>query len=308
MLEPGDKSQWTGRVDEVDGVLGHRWHQIVEFGIPSDVNLLGFASDIGVRRNDGRPGAAEGPASLRATLSNLPVHDTVCLRDLGTIRPSFDDLELAQKEYAIAAGEHLSPTTLVVGLGGGHEIAWAGAQAMQATFPDSTIGILNIDAHFDLRESPEATSGTSFLAALKAEPEKTKYCVAGISRSSNTMALYNRAQQYGVRFYEDMAVYHDPDGVCEGISEWIGTVDHLYLTVCLDAFPQAVAPGVSAPASLGISVPSGLQIVETAAASGKLRMMDVAELNPPFDRDLQTARLGARLIFAAVNSWLEVRR
>lgn len=307
MHEPVNLATWTGRIDESDGKPGHRWHQIMEAGVAADVSLLGLASDLGVARNAGRPGAAEGPSALRAMLANLPVHHDFRIADQGNIVPMGGDLEFALKEFAIAAGAHLSPETLVLGLGGGHEIAWGSAQAMQSTFPDANIGILNIDAHFDLRDDSQATSGTSFLSALRACPETTRYCVAGISRSSNTMALYNRAQELGVKFYEDMAVYHDPDGVCEGITNWIETLDHLYLTVCLDVFSQAVAPGVSAPASVGLSVPSVVTIVEAAASSHKLRLMDVAELNPSLDRDQQTARLGARLIFAGVNAWLEQR-
>ena len=72
-----DMSVWTGRVDAADGESGRRWHQVVRPVEAADgpgVVLLGFACDAGVRRNHGRPGAAEGPAALRRMLGNLAWH------------------------------------------------------------------------------------------------------------------------------------------------------------------------------------------------------------------------------------------
>jgi formiminoglutamase len=37
-------------------------------------------------------------------------------------------------------------------------------------------------------------------------------------------------------------------------------------------------------------------VIEQVKASGKLMAADMAELNPNFDRDGQTARVGARLL------------
>ena len=83
--------------------------------------------------------------------------------------------------------------------------------------------------------------------------------------------------------------------------EFLANVDCLYLTFCLDVFPAALAPGVSAPAALGVNPQ---WVMETIAAIGDLcrecdvnwLMADVAELSPVHDSSNATARLAARLV------------
>ena len=65
---------WHGRADP-DGESGRRWHEIVRPFAEhpqAQVVILGFASDEGVCRNHGRPGAVAGPAALRRAASTLP--------------------------------------------------------------------------------------------------------------------------------------------------------------------------------------------------------------------------------------------
>ena len=66
------------------------------------------------------------------------------------------------------------------------------------------------------------------------------------------------------------------------------------------AGPAAVAPGVSAPAGFGVPLTSIHAAALAAAATGKLALLDVVELNPSFDVDARTARTAARLIHEVV--------
>ena len=301
--------EWTGRTDPHDGDAGTRWHHVMQHGSecpPDAVALLGLASDEGVRRNQGRPGAAEGPDALRRALCNLPVLEPINLIDLGDIECRDGDLESAQARYADVASQ---TEGLVIGLGGGHEIAWASYQALRLRKPDAKIGILNFDAHFDLRFEEQATSGTSFRAALEDNPGLTDYCVLGISDSSNTRALFEAADQLKVRYTrdEELTSLYLADALDE-MEEWLRTIDDLYLTICLDVFPVATAPGVSAPASRGVSLEIVEWLVGQAVISGKLRIADIAELNPTYDIDSRTARLAARLVWRIARLWDSRRR
>ena len=73
-------------------------------------------------------------------------------------------------------------------------------------------------------------------------------------------------------------------------------MDHLYLTIDLDGFSSAYAPGVSAPSPLGFSPNIVEKVVELIVGSGKLISTDIVELNPVFDLDASTARLAGRLV------------
>lgn len=300
---------WAGRIDERDGDAGRRWHQIVEPfepGLPPGLALIGIASDVGVARNHGRPGAAEGPAALRGHLANLPEIEDLAIYDAGDVVVADGDLEAAQIAFGARVSGLLRENHLAIGLGGGHEIAFASFMGLHgAVASDRRVGILNFDAHFDLRDELRSTSGTSFFAAHTLRPD-TLYRVMGISPSSNTRALYERAKAIGASWVEDdeLTERHLIDQI-ERLNGWLAHLDDLYLTVCLDVLPASVAPGVSAPAARGVSIEVIEPLLDVAARSGKLRLADVAELSPRFDPDGRTARTAARLIWRIARSYVQ---
>jgi formiminoglutamase len=307
-----DMTRWTGRIDDAEGELGKRWHQLVR---PFDaganeraVALLGFACDAGVARNHGRVGAREGPAAMRAMLGNMPVHRARSIIDAGDVlcmaESHGDGLESAQATLSATLEELLSFGLQPIVLGGGHEMAFgsfgglARHLAHEKTAP--RIGIVNLDAHFDLRMADRASSGTPFRQIAEdcaARGWPFHYCCLGVSNFANTEALFTRARQLGVtwRLDEEMSAAMLP-ATLEALAGFLQKVDHVYFTFCLDVLPAAVAPGVSAPAPRGVAMEVAEAIVDMVAGSGKLRVADIAELNPSFDIDQRTARVAARLV------------
>lgn len=310
---PVDRSAaaWGGRTDG-PGAEHLRWHQQVNsVQVPTPgvetglrpVAILGFASDAGVLRNQGRVGAAEGPKALRAALSSLAIHRPRVLQDAGDIVVRGDELESGQKRLAQAVSALLNAGSMPVVLGGGHETAYGSFSGLFAQLqdqPEVRIGILNLDAHFDLRTAPQRSSGTPFKDIandLQAARREFNYAVVGISEPNNTRVLFDQAEQLGVRYLNDE---HCGSGnlnrVTEFVEEFLASVDQLYLTIDLDVLPAAVAPGVSAPAAYGVPLDVIQAVCRQVAASGKLQLVDVVELNPRFDIDGRTARTAARLI------------
>jgi formiminoglutamase len=296
---------WSGRIDLPESPATRRWHQWVRepaAGAAPGVAVLGFASDEGVRRNGGRVGAAKGPAALRRMLSNLPLLDDTPLYDAGDVEVVDGDLEGAQLRYAEALAALLDAGHLPVGLGGGHEIAFATYQGLVLHLGgrQPRVAIVNFDAHFDLRRQDRASSGTPFLQAIEhaaAHGLPLDYCVLGISASANTRVLFDTADQLGVRYVRDdeLGALDLPARIAQ-LQQWLAEVDVVYLTFCLDALPHAMAPGVSAPSARGVPMEVVEPLLDAIAATGKLKVMDVAELSPPLDRDNVTARVAARLI------------
>jgi len=268
------------------------------------VALAGFACDAGVARNKGRVGAVTGPTALRKALANLPAHAIDAIDDLGDVTCPGDALEESQAEFAAVVADAVRGRSLLIGMGGGHEIALASYSGLHAALrsagDDGAIGVVNFDAHFDLRMASRGTSGTPFRQILEhasAEGRPVRYLCLGVSRYANTAALFNRAAALGVDWVLDEDFRAERFAQLRaGLDEFVQGVGHLYLTVCLDAFPASIAPGVSAPGVLGIDPGVVERLIDLVAASGKLRVADVAELNPKFDIDSRTARLAARLV------------
>ena len=69
------------------------------------------------------------------------------------------------------------------------------------------------------------------------------------------------------------------------------------VTFDLDAVDQAAAPGVSAPATAGLSPHIWLYAAYCAGKCSTVRSIDVVELSPPLDQDGRTARLAARTVW-----------
>ena len=86
------------------------------------------------------------------------------------------------------------------------------------------------------------------------------------------------------------------------LQEFLHPVDYIYLTICLDVCSASLAPGVSAPAGVGISNDVLINLVRcirriSAERAIPIILADVAEMNPRYDPDGRTARLAARLVW-----------
>lgn len=312
MHQPPDMRRWQGRIDDAEGELGKRWHQIVRplehAGDASGIALLGFACDAGVVRNHGRGGAADGPAALRAMLGNMPVRRCTSIVDAGDVvcmaNGDDDGLEQAQEELSATIAGLLARGKLPIAMGGGHEMAFGSfgglARHLATREQRPRIGIINLDAHFDLRMAERASSGTPFRQIAQdcgARGWPFHYCCLGISEFGNTEALFERARTLGVQWMLDEQMHvANLDKVRATLSAFMAEVDHVYFTICLDVLPAAVAPGVSAPAARGVPLDVIEPVIDAIAASGKLRLADLAELNPGRDIDQRTARVAARLL------------
>jgi formiminoglutamase len=321
-----DMSLWTGRVDHVDGEAGRRWHQVVravEDADRSGLALIGFASDAGVRRNHGRVGAADGPGALRSSLANLAWHGSVDERlyDAGCIACDGDALEQAQSRYAERIASLLAAGHRPIGLGGGHEIAWGSWQGAERALRGDErlerLGIINFDAHLDLRQpeqSGRGTSGTPFLQIAQASAaagREFRYLCIGASRAANTPALFERGRSLGAHVVHDTeTVWPNLPALAQRIDDFIEGCSGVYLTFCLDVLPADTAPGVSAPAALGMAPDLAIALLRSVLETcrrgedrSKLVLADLAELNPRYDIEARTARIAARIVHEIATGW-----
>jgi len=328
-----DMMLWTGRAEPFETARARYWYQLAQPYEDQNIGLIGFACDQGVRRNQGRVGARAAPPLIRRAFATLPVIASLQTRydnqlatllgDAGDIYCHDDDdfaahtLEQAQLEYADKVSAIVKQGGLPIGLGGGHAIAYGSFlglwQALENTSEANappTIGIINFDAHLDIRQSDVATSGTPFRQIsehLDAHGQPFNYCCIGVSRLSNTAALFDRAEQLGVHVISDEDCHYQPwDTLAEQVKSFIDKVDIVYLTIDMDCFSASVVPGVSAPAAYGIELGFVERMVKTIMVSGKVKMVDIAEINPAFDIDGRSCKVAGRLLATIIEQHLLV--
>jgi formiminoglutamase len=305
-------SEWQGREDLEEAPWALRWHHRV---IPSpdglfDSNqyrgLIGFCCDVGVNRNNGRIGAAEGPAALRGQLRNIALHDDdFQLIDFGDVVVTDEELEAGQQQLAEQVAAVITQVGRLLVVGGGHETAYGSFCGLhKALGADSRIGIINLDAHFDLRRPGNLgpSSGTPFfqIQALTGA-DKFHYCCMGVAREANTEALFRRADEWGVHYRTDTEMRSaDLEQINTELKSFAQTCDALYLTIDMDVLPHYQAPGVSAPAVRGVSLDVIEAVIDQVIDSAQycrfgLPLVELTELNPSHDPQRVTARTAAVL-------------
>lgn len=116
-----------------------------------------------------------------------------------------------------------------------------------------------------------------------------RYACFGVSDLANTAALFERARQIGAHSVLDtqMQDIHLPQRLAE-LRQLLDNADDVYLSIDLDVLPGAVAPGVSAPAALGVPLSVVEAMVSCIIDSSKLRVAGIAEYNPSLGQDQRT--------------------
>ncbi len=301
---------WTGRQSD-DQLYLHEKIKCIDLDNSSlqlttkkTYTILGYECDEGVKRNKGRIGTAEGPNAIRKMLASLSNHftDHIEILDVGNIVCKAGNLEETQNETSHYITSLLHHKTLPIILGGGHDLAYAHYNGIKKEFPNKTIGIINLDAHFDLRQKTDkGNSGTPFYQIAQ-ESDNFNYLCLGIQKASNNRILYETANELGVQYLENTEfTISNKDQVIALIKDFIASVDYIYLTIDIDGFSSAFAPGVSAPSPLGFSTDIALKSIQYICESNKLISVDLVELNPKYDIDNCTGKLAARLVYNIMN-------
>lgn len=276
--------------------------------------LLGFQCDEGVQRDLGRVGAAEGPIAIRQRLINLPLHRATSLYDVGNIICNDHDLEASQAALGEVAARLLARRIHPIIIGGGHETTWGHYQGISRIIPNTKkIGIISFDAHFDLHpvshtHPPSATTAFYQIAQSQAQDQRRfdYYCV-GIQAAGNIKASFDVAKQLNTRYLlaDDLHTNQPPVSM-DFLKHAIEDNDYLLISLSLDVFSPAFAPGVSAIQPLGIYPWHVIPLLRYLANSGKVLSYDIVEHVPRYDIDHRTAKLAATLIYEWVHHHREL--
>jgi formiminoglutamase len=301
----GDKALYSGRVSKIENQY---WHQEIlvshiedlQNENASDIGIIGYVCDEGVKRNQGRVGAQKGPKSIRNKLGKLPIHyENKKITDFGDVICIDENLEDCQKALSKTISKLITNNTLPIAIGGGHDIAYANFNGVKDAIKNiskNKIGIINFDAHFDLRAvETQPNSGTPFHQILT-ENNAVNYFAIGIQQQSNTKELFEIAAQKKVSYVSNFDCETFSKDLKSKLNVFIKEVDYLYITIDMDGFSSAYAPGVSAPSSLGFTPSFVYKVLAFLFESKKVISCDIAELNPDLDVDDSTASLAARLV------------
>ena len=255
---------------------------------PAAVRLIGLPTD---SHSSFLRGAAAAPAAIRsalasdhanrATESGLELGDDIAVEDYGDL--SLDESPRDLDRIAAAAGAAVRDGVVPIFLGGDHMVTNPIVAGLAAAL--GPVNILHFDAHPDLYDDfdGDPLSHASPFARIMERGLAKRLVQVGIR------TLNRHCRQQAERFGVEIVHMRDFDASTVPIPE-----GSLYVSIDLDGFDPAFAPGVSHPEPGGLSSRDVLRVLHRIR--GPIVGADIVELNPARDRDGATAVLAAKLV------------
>ena len=276
----------------------------------ASIVIFGVPTDEGIRRNGGRIGASKAPAAIREWLGKLTTYagpqfkhhlNDLRIADLGDV--TGNDLEAIHEAATTISKELIGLGKIVIALGGGHDITYPSVKGFQQAIGSNDFGLINIDAHLDVRPKKDGQhhSGSSFrLLIEEGIVNPRRFSEIGIQSFVTAQSHFNWLLEQGTRIltFEDATTAHLPNAFeeCEFATTLGDPEIPIYLSFDMDCVRASDAPGVSAPAPIGFLAEEAYELAAAAGLSKHVRMLDLVEVSPPYDLDGRTSRLAARMI------------
>ncbi len=252
------------------------------------------------------PGARFGPSAVREASASLEFYsfrsdvdlDRYRIPDLGDVAVVHGDAEETVKRVRAVveglASKGLKPAVL----GGEHTVSIGSIQALGQTHHD--LAVLVLDAHLDLRENYLGYR-YSHASAMRRVGERlgfSRLYYLGVRAASGEEVSF--ARQRGIPFITPAQLRR------LGLREVLRRLQRFvegrpfYISIDMDVFDPAYAPGVGTPEPDGLEPWLVLDLISTLTRSEGFVGMDVVETNPLVDPGRATAALAARLVLEAL--------
>ncbi|MBR9917910.1 agmatinase [bacterium] len=188
---------------------------------------------------------------------------------------------------------HLDNDKFVVSLGAEHTVSYGIFKAFQEKHPD--IGILQLDAHSDLRSSYEGNKWSHASVMARINELKAPIYQVGIRAQCKEEAdLIDQSSNINTWFAHEI----------NQNEEWIDEVirklpEKLYITVDTDGFDPSICPSVGTAEPGGLMWYPTLRLLKRVFETCDVKGFDIVELNPKSEEDL-TAYTMAQLCYKLI--------
>ncbi len=308
IFNPCDPSLFFKSTKPMDTRLG-------EIAIPASetlpegaVHLAGYPDDEGIRLNGGRAGAGQAPDVIRKYFykmtpsawapTELTLIDRGNLKSLGSLEERHREL---QQEVTLA----LQARGRWIGLGGGHDYGYPDAAGFLASLRESTYKplVINFDAHLDVRPIDQGlSSGTPFFRLLSDQTLPAfDFLEVGLQAQCNSPAHLQWLRKRGGQAWslDDLLLKGQfVETFMEAAAPYLLHPRPTFLSVDIDAFSSAFAPGCSQSWSTGLVPNDFIRLLRLLKKRLDLRGLRIYEVSPPLDQDDRTSKLAAQILHA----------
>ena len=280
------------------------WPNLSELLVPaSDSAAVGWVgAPLGI--GSVTPGACDqAPGLLRETLRRIGRYDVETGRELETAIADRGDVGIAGLSIeqatplirdAVAASAEAHALTLLVG--GNNAVTRPGVLGLGGDLEE--IGLITLDAHFDMRDTSEGLSnGNPVRALIEDGLPGANIVQVGLASFANSMAMHKDAVDSGnlvltmgdVRGHGiEWAIAHALDHVAH--------CDALVIDCDIDVIDRSQLPGAPGARPGGMAVHDFFWAVRQLAADRRVRVIDLTVWDPPLDSTDLSALTAARWV------------
>lgn len=272
----------------------------------ADFVLCGYPDDEGIKLNGGRIGASEAPHEIRKaffkmTTAKLP-HFSIF--DQGNLSLN-SSLEMRHQQARAVVEEHYESGKFVMSLGGGHDYGYPDTQGFLNAFKNSKVKpvVINFDAHLDVRPLDHGlTSGTPFFRLLSQNPKACHFFEVGIQNQCNSENHLTWCEKQGgqIIFLDEIK----KTGLLTGLKKKLKSLKQnpCFISVDIDAFSSAFAPGCSQSWPMGLGVDEFFESFDFLFQQLDVRGLGIYEVSPPLDVQPLTSRLAALILYRCLKN------
>ncbi len=245
-------------------------------------------------------GARDGPRAVITASQQVEWYDEQIGREscragiatLNALEPDARGPGKMHERIFETAADVVRDDKFLFGLGGEHSVTSALVRAVKAKY--DKLSVLQIDAHADLRDSYQGSAYSHASVMRRIHEMEINAVGVGIRSYSSEEA----------RFIESAAKRIVSARTCHETDDWIAGVvdalsDDVYVTIDIDGFDPACAPGTGTPEPGGLDWFQVTDLLAAVARSRRIVAADCVEVRPLPPGNV-TEFLAARLIYRLI--------
>lgn len=245
----------------------------------------------------------QAPAMLRETLRRIGRYDVETREELSSRIADRGDVEIAGLSIeeatpliakAVRYSVSLHQLTLLVG--GNNAVTRPGVHGLG--MPLDKVGLITLDAHFDMRETREGLSnGNPVRALIEDGLPGRNIAQIGLASFANSRKMHDDALAAGnlVVTVEEVR-RHAIRPVVERALKHVAHCDALFVDCDIDVIDRSQFPSAPGARPGGMAAHDFFAAVRRLAADPRVRVIDLTEWDPPLDQTDLSALTAARWV------------
>ncbi len=227
-----------------------------------------------------KPGTSRGPAAIIDASAQVEWFDEELKGEFVstgiTTRPeipSADDPWEQLKRIREAGESLMREDKFLLSLGGEHSVTVPLVQVAAEVYGE--IGVLQIDAHADLRNKYDGTN-LSHACVMRRVLETTPH-IRQVGIRSYSLEEFEQCPQQAAEFITPKLIYKQPDWVDKAIEP---LPQKVYVTIDADGLDPSIAPGVGTPEPGGLTWRQITSLLRTLCEQKQVVAADIVEVRP----------------------------